>query len=69
LVIGNRILDVKIPQNTWTEINLGTVSMDRGNTRLKWIIKQGTVDLDWLNITEQGQQPVTLGGVSKPNGG
>ncbi len=69
LVVGDRILDVKITQGTWTDIKLGLVSLDRGANRLKWIVKQGTVDLDWLDVAGTGQQSSRLDPVSGSGGG
>ena len=52
LMIGERPLTVKISSNEWAEIKLGTAQFNRGANRLKWLVKQGTADLDWIEVNE-----------------
>jgi aryl-phospho-beta-D-glucosidase BglC (GH1 family) len=69
LLVGDSVLDVKITPGTWTEIKLGPASLTRGTNRLKWIIKQGTVDLDWLNVAESEKQSADVDPVKHPKRG
>jgi aryl-phospho-beta-D-glucosidase BglC (GH1 family) len=52
LMIGEHPLTVKISSNEWAEIKLGTAQFDRGANRLKWLVKQGTAELDWIEVNE-----------------
>lgn len=50
LSVNHRLLSLKITDKAWTEIKLGPVQLDPSANHLKWIIKRGTVDLDWIDI-------------------
>jgi endoglucanase len=50
LLIGEKTFPVKVTGTNWTEIKLGPTQFDRGPNHLKWIMKQGTADLDWLEV-------------------
>jgi len=50
LVVGEQVFKVKAPPADWTEIRLNAVALNQGANQLKWIISQGTVDLDWLDV-------------------
>jgi hypothetical protein len=50
LVVGEKTIPVKVAGNTWSEIKLGSVPFNQGPNRLKWSVKQGTVDLDWIDV-------------------
>jgi hypothetical protein len=39
-----------VSENTWKEIKVGTIQFSRGANRLKWTVKQGTADLDWIDV-------------------
>jgi hypothetical protein len=52
LMVGKRTKAIKVSESNWTEIKLGPIEFDRGPNQLKWIAKQGTVDLDWLEVNE-----------------
>ena len=69
LVVGERTLEVKLTPGTWLEIKLGSVPLARGANRLKWIIRQGTVDLDWLDVAEGGKQTRPAVPLAKSDGG
>jgi endoglucanase len=56
LEVNDHILDAPITQTAWTEIKLGPAALNRGPNHLKWVVKHGTVDLDWLDVTEEGNQ-------------
>ena len=51
LIIDNLPCDVIISTNAWSEINLGTHSLSSGQHQLKWLVKSGTVQLDWLELS------------------
>ena len=50
LMIDDSPCDVNISTNAWNEINLGTHSLSSGPHRLKWLVKSGIVQLDWLEF-------------------
>jgi hypothetical protein len=41
---------VNISTNAWSEINLGTHALASGQHHLKWLVKSGIVQLDWLDF-------------------
>ncbi len=51
LTIGQGAFALKIPQRAWTELKIGTVKLNAGANRLKWLVTSGSVDLDWLELT------------------
>jgi hypothetical protein len=52
LSIGEKTFAVTLTDNAWKEIKVGGTQFNRGANRLKWVIKQGTADLDWIDIEE-----------------
>ena len=62
LQVGERSLEVKLQQKDWSEISLGLVPFSRGPNRIRWSIKQGTADLDWIDVgeTDKRQPSATL---------
>jgi hypothetical protein len=38
------------PGKDWSEIKVGATQLNRGINRLKWTVKRGTVELDWLDV-------------------
>lgn len=58
LIVGDQVRSVTIPQNTWSEIDLGEMKLTQGTNRLQWLVTNGIVDLDWLELrsTEKDQQ-------------
>jgi hypothetical protein len=50
LTIGEKTIQVNVTDNTWKEIKFGPVPFSRGANRLKWLVKQGTADLDWIDV-------------------
>ena len=50
LVIDDLPCEAKLSTNLWSEINLGTYSLTNRQHRLKWLVKSGTVQLDWLEL-------------------
>ena len=58
LAIGSQSLNLKLVANNWTEIQPGSLPFHHGSNRLKWIIKQGTADLDWIEVKETAQNLV-----------
>ncbi|HVM46667.1 MAG TPA: cellulase family glycosylhydrolase [Candidatus Acidoferrum sp.] len=59
ITIGRQVRKVNIRSNNWTEINLGTITLARGQNRLVWRVQSGAADLDWLDVTTAhvDQQP------------
>jgi hypothetical protein len=51
LIVNGNALNVKIPSAAWVEIPAGTISLNRGANHLKWLVQQGEVDLDWIEVT------------------
>jgi hypothetical protein len=50
LLIDDLVCEVKFSTNAWSEINLGTHPLAGGPHQLKWLVKSGTVQLDWLEF-------------------
>lgn len=50
LTIGEKSIPVKVSESAWTEMKLGAAQFNQGPTRLKWMVRQGTVDLDWIDV-------------------
>jgi hypothetical protein len=63
LVVGNQTRDVRISENSWSEIKLDAIALEQGTNRLVWRVKSGTVDLDWLDLSpdESGRQSASNG--------
>jgi hypothetical protein len=62
VVVGEQVLDIKIPSEDWSELKLGPVTLERGINRIRWVVRRGTVDLDWLDVnrTEPDLQSVNV---------
>jgi hypothetical protein len=52
LSVGQNTFAVSLTDNAWKEIKLGAMQFSRGANRLKWAVKQGTADLDWIDVRE-----------------
>jgi len=50
--VNDHVLSVPITQTNWTEIKLGATPLASGPNHLKWTVKHGTADLDWIDVTE-----------------
>lgn len=50
LVLRDKPVPVKVSDTAWSEIKLGVMQFDQGPNRLKWGVKQGTIDLDWIDV-------------------
>jgi endoglucanase len=55
LSVGEKTVSVKIAENDWKEIKVSAIQFNRGANRLKWEVKQGTVDLDWIDVKESAK--------------
>jgi len=69
LKIGDDVHTVTISDQGWSEINVGTVALSQGSNQLKWTVKSGTADLDWieLNPPEAGQRAASGVASGLPN--
>jgi endoglucanase len=56
LSIGEKTVAVTVNDSAWKEIKLGAIQFSRGANRLKWVVKQGTADLDWIDV-RSGNKP------------
>ena len=65
LSINGRIRPLKIAGKSWTEMKLGSAQLDHGINKLKWTIKRGTVELDWIDVSPS--EPRALSTESKPS--
>ena len=67
LIIDDLSCDVNISTNAWSEINLGTHTLASGQHRLRWLVKRGTVQLDWLEfrLKQKSQLSAQVGAVPK----
>lgn len=50
LLVDDQPCAATISKNAWDEISLGTHSLAPGAHHLKWIVKSGSVQLDWFNL-------------------
>jgi endoglucanase len=50
LIVGEKTVAVPVSDTAWKEINVGAVQFTRGANHLKWAVKQGTADLDWIDV-------------------
>ncbi len=50
LQVGDDVRTVTISDQSWSEINVGTVALSQGANQLKWTVKSGTADLDWIEL-------------------
>lgn len=57
LVVGDQIRSVAIPLDTWSEVKLNPIVLSPGANHLKWLVTQGAVDLDWIQISQAEDQP------------
>jgi hypothetical protein len=49
--IGTQVRNVTISSNSWSEINLGAISLVGGQNRIVWRVEAGVADLDWLDLS------------------
>ncbi len=56
LQVNDQNLNTPITQTNWTEIKLGAAQLNSGPNHLKWAVKQGAVDLEWIDVTEGGNK-------------
>jgi hypothetical protein len=54
LAVGNQVRRVPIPQKAWSEINLGSIALSQGTNRLRCLVTSGVADLDWLELSLDG---------------
>jgi hypothetical protein len=54
LAVGNQVRRVAVPQKAWSEINLGPIALSQGTNRLQCLVTSGVADLDWLELSREG---------------
>ncbi len=61
ITIGGEAHSVTLSNQNWDEITLGTASLAEGSNQLKWTVKNGSADLDWIELRpiESGQRAST----------
>jgi len=59
LLINEQPLTVKFDGNQWEEVNPGTALLNRGTNRMKWLVRKGTIDLDWIEVTAKEKSHVS----------
>ncbi len=59
LISGNQVRRLTLQPNTWQEIKLEAITLNRGANRLKFLATHGAVDLDWIELrpAESGTPP------------
>jgi endoglucanase len=50
LKVGDEVRTVTLSNDGWNEVNLGTVALSLGANQLKWTVKSGVADLDWIEL-------------------
>jgi hypothetical protein len=66
--VGDETQTVTLSDKGWNEINIGTVALSQGQNQLKWTVKSGVADLDWLqfNPSDGGQRASSGTPVASP---
>jgi hypothetical protein len=54
LKVGDEVRTVTVSDKGWSEVNLGTVDLSQGQNQLKWTVKSGVADLDWIDLHAAG---------------
>jgi hypothetical protein len=57
LRVNDLKLDVPVTGTAWTEIRTKAAPFNRGSNQLKWTVKRGTVELDWIDVQPPPEQP------------
>jgi hypothetical protein len=57
LQINDQAAITVTPGKDWSEIKVGATQLKRGMNRLKWTVKRGTVELDWLEVQSADASP------------
>ena len=50
LKVGDDTRTITISDKGWSEINVGTMALSQGQNQLKWTVKSGVADLDWIDL-------------------
>lgn len=50
IAIGDEVRTLNLPDKNWNEIPIGTVTLSKGENRLKCIVKSGAADVDWIEL-------------------
>jgi aryl-phospho-beta-D-glucosidase BglC (GH1 family) len=53
LRVGEKTFKVKLADNIWKEIKVGPIEFNPGANSLKWVVKEGAADLDWIDVSSQ----------------
>lgn len=58
LTIGDKVQTVTLSGTDWNEIRVGTAALAPGENRLKWAVKSGVADLEWIELdpADNGQR-------------
>lgn len=64
IVVDDQIQTVTIPSGRWSEIDLANVALAPGLNHLKWLVKSGVADLDWLKLSPVGNGERTASSAS-----
>jgi hypothetical protein len=48
--VGDEVRTITLSDKNWNEINLGTIGLASGSNHLKWTVKSGSADLDWIQL-------------------
>lgn len=69
LTVGDRDLEVKVGKSEWTDVKLGAVALSRGSNSLKLLVKNGSVEVDWIElaVAQADQQSSSLKSQSEQN--
>jgi endoglucanase len=61
--VGDEVRTVTLTNEGWNEINAGTVALSPGTNQLKWTVKSGVADLDWIELNPPAASQRAEGGV------
>jgi len=48
--VGDRTFDATVSTNVWQEIELGEIPLVQGDNRIRFTVKKGVANLDWLEV-------------------
>jgi hypothetical protein len=51
LSVGDNVRTVSLSDTNWKEITVGTAALSSGANHLKWAVKNGAADLEWIQLS------------------
>lgn len=67
IAVGNEVRKVDLSTNDWKEISVGTIPLAQGQNHLKCVVKNGSADVDWIELTPPESSQRASSGLSAPD--